>query len=297
MLRKILSGLLAIIVILACIYGLLVLISQPMPEHPFFSDQGVLVIAHQGGDGLRPSNTMASFQNAVDLGVDVLEMDIHSTSDNVLVTIHDATVDRTTDGTGRVHDFTFAELQQLDAGYDWPTLEEEADNTDRPFRGQRIVIPALEEVFQTFPDMRMNIEIKQQEPSIAAPFCALLREYGMTDQVLVASFSQTAITEFRQACTEVPTSAVESEVRLFFVLNTIGLSAAYQPTIFAFQVPEYSAGLQVVTHSFVRNAQQHNIHVHPWTINDTESMQRMIDAGVNGIITDYPDLLLELLGR
>lgn len=292
--------LVAVVLLLGVIvYGLLAFRATPMAAHPFFraDDPSPLVIAHQGGDGERPSNTMVAFQYAVELGVDVLEMDIHSTRDGVLVTIHDATVDRTTNGTGRVHDFTFAELQELDAGYEWPTVEEEAGRTDRPYRGQGIVIPALEEVFSTFPQMRMVIEIKQTEPSIVQPFCDLLREYSMQEQVIVASFHPEPMYAFRDACPEVATAGVEEEILPFFVLNTVGLSGAYQPTAEAFQVPEYSGDLHVVTQRFVENAHAKNVMVQPWTINSVDQMERMVDVGVNGIMTDYPARLMELLGR
>lgn len=298
MLRKrILPTLAILILVLIGVYAFFALRSQPIPEHPFFEHDGILVMAHQGGDGLRPGNTLAAFRHAAELGADVLEMDIHSTSDGVLVVIHDDTVDRTTDGSGRVQDFTFVQLQELDAGYHWPTLSEGQDSEGHPYRGQGIAIPALEEVFQEFPDYRMNIEIKQREPSIVQALCDLIAEYDMQEQVLVASFHPETITEFREACPEIPTSGVEPEIRLFFGLNTVGLYALYQPTAYAFQVPEYSGGLHVVTENFVRGAQAHNVQVHPWTLNTREDMQRMIDLGVDGIITDYPDVLLELLGR
>jgi glycerophosphoryl diester phosphodiesterase len=297
MLRWLLRLIMAIVILLVVVYVGLVIRSQPMPDHPFFVDNQFLVIAHQGGDGLRPSNTMSAFENAVALGVDVLEMDIHSTQDGILVTIHDATIDRTTNGSGRVLDYTFEALQQFDAGYHFPTLAEEAHRSDKPYRGQGITIPALTEIFEAFPEMPMVIEIKQKTPSIVTPFCELLRQYQMTDQVVVATFHEDTVREFRQVCPEVPTAAVESEVRLFFVLNSIGLTPGFQPEAYAFQVPEYSGDLQVVTRSFVENAQQHNIDVHPWTINDEAGMRRLIAAGVQGIITDYPDKLLQILGR
>jgi glycerophosphoryl diester phosphodiesterase len=297
--RMLLRVLLLLIIVGAAIYGVLALRATPMPPHPFFraDDPDILVIAHQGGDGERPSNTMLAFQYAADIGVDVLEMDIHSTRDGVLVTIHDATVDRTTDGTGRVNEMTFAELQELDAGYDWPTVEEEAGRTDRPYRGQGVVIPALEEVFQTFPAWRMVIEIKQQEPSIVQPFCDLLREYNLQEQVIVASFHPDTMYAFRDTCPEVATSAVEEEILPFFVMSTLGLSGAYQPTAESFQVPEYSGDFHIVTERFIENAHAKNVMVQPWTINSTEQMQRMMGVGVNGIMTDYPARLLELLGR
>lgn len=280
------------------VYLIFVWLSSPVEETPFFSQvtaDAPWVIAHQGGDGLRPSNTLIAFQHAVDLKVDVLEMDIHSTSDGVLVTIHDDTVDRTTDGSGRVQEFTFEALQALDAGYHWPTLAEESDREDRPFRGQGISIPSLEEIFIAFPEMPMNIEIKQKEPSITQPFCDLIFEYNMQDQVLVASFHRETITEFREVCPGIPTSGVENEIRNFFILNTLFLGRTYQSPANAFQVPEKFGSLQVITPRFVRNAQQHNVAVHVWTVNSEEQMRAMLAAGVDGIITDYPDLLIETI--
>ncbi len=299
LLRRLLITLVALALVGAGIYAIFAARAQPLPPHPFFrtDDPPVLVIAHQGGDGERPSNTMAAFQYAVDIGVDVLEMDVHSTADGVLVTIHDATVDRTTDGTGRVNDMTFAELQQLDAGYDWPTLEEESHRTDRPYRGQGITIPALEEVFTTFPQMRMIIEIKQTEPPIAQQLCDLLRAHGLAEQVIIASFHPEPMQEFRAACPESATAAVEDEIRPFFIPSTLGLSGAYAPPARAFQVPEYSGGLHVVTPRFIEDARAKNVVVQPWTINSEAQMRTMIELGVNGIMTDYPARLLELLGR
>lgn len=296
--RYLVGSILAVFILAAVIYLFFAARSRPMSAHPFFRpDDSLLVMAHQGGDGERPSNTMMAFEHAAELGVDALEMDVHSTRDGVLVVIHDATIDRTTDGSGRVNDFTFEELQQFDAGYDWPTLAEESHRTDRPFRGQGAKIPALEEVLASFPEMRMLIEIKQETPSIVQPLCDLLREYSMEDQTMVASFKPQPLYELRRTCPEVATAAVEEEIRPFFFLNSVGLGRAYQSSAHAFQVPEYGGGFHVLTQLFVDGAHLHNVEVHPWTINDEESMQRMIGLGVDGMITDYPGRLMELLKR
>ena len=256
-----------------------------------------LVIAHQGGEGLRPSNTMAAFEHAAELGVDMLEMDIHSTQDGVLVVIHDATVDRTTDGSGAVLDFTFEELQTLDAGYHWPTLGDHPQAGEYPYRGQGITIPALEEVFQAFPDYPMTIEIKQAEPSITQPFCDLLRDYDMTDQVIVPSFHDEVTLEFREVCPEVATAGTEAEIREFYTLSFRGELEGYEPFAAAFQVPESYGGLPITTPQFVADAQSFGIEIQVWTINEVEDMERLIELGVDGIMTDYPDRLLALLGR
>jgi len=113
---KFLLGLVALLIV---IYVVLALLAKPIPDHPFFDQDGVLVMAHRGGRGLWPENTLYAFERAVELGVDVLEMDIHSTQDGAFVVMHDSTVDRTTNGSGPIQDFTLVELKDLDAGYGW----------------------------------------------------------------------------------------------------------------------------------------------------------------------------------
>jgi glycerophosphoryl diester phosphodiesterase len=304
MLRKILKGIAIflgiVLVIVVLLIGAAVWLSEPMPEHPFFArvaDDRVLVLAHQGGDGEWPSNTLFAFENAAALGVDVLEMDVHTSSDGEIVVIHDGTVDRTTDGSGEVSAMTLAELQALDAGYDWPTVEGHPDlgTENHPYRGQGIRIPTLEEIFMAFPDYPISIEIKQESPSMAEPLCALIREYEREDWVIIASFRESAMQEFRAACPEIATMGIQPEVTLYYALNTAMLSAAWQPTTHAFAVPEYFGDLHVLTESFVANTKQHHVRVYPWTINSVEAMQKMIDLGVDGLITDYPTLAMDII--
>lgn len=270
------------------------LLAHPAPQAAFFSAiTPPLVIAHQGGDGLRPGDTLAAFENAARMGVDVLEMDVHASLDGVLVVMHDATVDRTTDGSGALKEMTLEQIKTLDAGYNWTP----DGGLTYPYRGQGIRVPTLEEVFQAFPGYRMNIEIKQTEPSIAVALCDLIRQYHMLDRVLVASFHAQAMSEFRTACPEVATSMHEAEIRPLYFLARVGLAGLVSPTAQAVQVPEYWGSIHVLVPSFVRGAQRRGVQVHAWTINQPADMQRMLDLGVDGIITDYPDRLLELLGR
>ncbi len=269
--------------------------SKQAPNHPYYGSDlpYPLVIAHQGGDGLWPGNTLYAFERAAELGVDVLEMDLHISKDGALVLIHDDSVDRTTDGTGLIEEMTLAELKTLDAGYDWST----DDGQTAPFRGQGITVPTLEEVFQAFPDYRMTIEIKKTESSMAAPFCDMIREYEMQDKILVASFHDERMEEFRGVCPEVATSSASRETRVFVLLSKIFYGRLYSPAFFALQVPEESSNITVMTEQFVRAAHERNLKVEPWTINDPEQMKTYIDWGVDGIITDRPDLMLEILGR
>ncbi|MDX1614723.1 MAG: glycerophosphodiester phosphodiesterase [Candidatus Promineifilaceae bacterium] len=282
---------LALLILLA-VYVVLRLLADPAPDHAWFrADEGPLVIAHQGGDGLWPGNTLFAFERAWNLGVDVLEMDMHASADGTLVLMHDATVERTTDGNGAINELTLGELKELDAGYDWSP----DDGATFPYRGQGISVPTLDEVFAAFPQARFNIEIKQAQPSITAPFCTKIREYGLSEQVLVGSFHDEALQEFRQVCPEVATSTGQNEVIVFFALQLLFLDDVYSPAAEALQVPETRSGLRVLSPRFVRAAHSRNLDVHAWTINDTADMRRLLELGLDGIITDYPDRLLAVL--
>jgi glycerophosphoryl diester phosphodiesterase len=265
--RKWLWGLLGLIVVLVIVYAALATLAQPAAAPPFFEQvqQRPWVMAHRGGKGLWPENTMHAFEGAVSLGVDVLEMDVHSTADGALVVIHDSTVDRTTEGSGPVQAFTLEELKALDAGYDWSP----DDGKAFPFRGQGIAVPTVEEVFAAFPATPLNIEIKQVEPSLAAPLCQMMRAFDVTDSVLVASFHNEVMAEFRRECPEVATATQQNEVVSLFILSKAFLDAAHG----------------------------RKLQVHAWTINEANDMRRLLALGVDGIITDYPDRLMQLLGR
>jgi len=253
----------------------------------------LLVFAHRGGGGLIPENTLEAFVYSAKMGVDVLELDVHSTADGTLVVMHDAAVDRTTDGRGRVNELTLEAVKKLDAGYLFSP-----DNTQTfPFRGKGISVPTLREIFDALPEMTFNIEPKQHTPSIIKSLCALVRERKMVDKVIIGSFNQTTIDDFRRECPEVATSASPSEVIKFLALVKTGLGDSYSPPMQALQVPENLGKLQVVSKEFVEIAHRRNLKVHVWTINETADMQRLIEIGVDGIMTDYPDRLLMLLGR
>ena len=266
------------------------------PNHPFLG-QGLVppfVIAHRGGAGLWPENTLYAFQRAAAMGVDILETDMHSTADGALVLIHDPTVDRTTNGSGRVNHLTLSQLKALDAGYYWS----EDGGSSFPFRGQGITVPMLEEVFSAFRAIRINIDIKQARPSVAERFCRLILDFGMVDRVMVASFNSSILRQFRRLCPAVATSAGRSEVRLFYALSLLSPRAAFLPAgCYALQVPVSRKGLRVITRRFLSSARLRNLQVHAWTVNSGPEMEWLLRLGVDGIVTDYPDRLLALLGR
>ena len=295
-LKHVLTGLLGLFVLLGVAYVGLSLTARPAEPHPFFEGDrdGVLVMAHQGGDGLWPSNTLYAFRRAVAAGADVLELDVHASQDGALVVIHDDTLDRTTDGGGLVKDKTLAELKKLDAGYDWSP---ERTGESFPYRGRGITIPTLEEVFEAFPDTRVNVEIKQTDPDIVGPLCDLVERYGREDTTLVVSFYDAATRAFRERCPDVATAATPNEIRTFFILTTLFVDRAYLPQAQALQVPEAQGNLRLVTRRLTRAAHRKNVQVHVWTVDDAADMARLLDWGVDGIITDRPDRLLKVLGR
>ena len=286
---------LGVVLILAGIYIYFAMqTGQPALERAIFKTENTrpLVFAHRGGGGLFPENTLEAFRYSVQMGVDVLELDVHSTLDGTLVVMHDGGVDRTTNGRGRVSEMTLAELKKLDAGYQFTP----DDGKTFPYRGRGITIPTLQEIFDSFPSMTFNVEPKQVEPSVVKPLCAMIRARNMTEKVIVGSFRQAAIDEFRQECAEVATAATPSEVSEFLALYKVGLGASYSPPMQVLQIPERVGSIQVASKDFIDTARKLNLKVHVWTINETEDMQRLLEMKVDGIMTDYPDRLLKLLG-
>lgn len=307
--------LLALIVIVVAAYLLMVGLASPRTPSRYVASlpTGVSVLAHAGGAGLWPDNTMRAFEGSVAAGADVLELDVQESSDDVLMVIHDDTVDRTTNGTGTVASQTSAQLQTLDAGY-WWTPEGTAGPDGGPveqtpgashadtdvtyrYRDEGITIPTLQQVFDAFPTVPINIEIKPDDAGTAADLCALIRRNDRLDSVMVASFHAHALRSFRDACPSVATSADKRATTVFYVLARARLAATATPVMDALQVPEFQGNLRVVTPHFVQAAHARGVRVEVWTVNDVQSMRRLIDMGVDGIITDRPDRALALLGR
>jgi glycerophosphoryl diester phosphodiesterase len=285
------------ILLILLLVGISFVVNPKAPANQYYL--GVtrpLVIAHQGGDGVWPGDTMYAFEKAVEIGADVLEMDAHITQDGEIVLMHDEAVDRTTDGTGLIENLTLAEIKQLDAAYKWSN----DDGKTFPFRGQRIQVPTLNELFERFPNMRYVIEIKLTQNPIDKPFCSLIRAYNMQGKVIVASFHDEAMRIFRETCPEVATSASRTEVRNFVLLGKVFLSGFIVPQYQSIQPPydpSESLGINIMTERFIREAHAKNIRVEPWTVNDPELMMQYIEWGVDGIITDRPDLMVELLNK
>jgi glycerophosphoryl diester phosphodiesterase len=234
---------------------------------------------------------MLAFAKAVELGVDALELDVHATRDGAIVVCHDATVDRVSDGSGRIKEMSWAELSTLDAGYRWTE-----DGESFPFRGQGLKLPALDEVLAAFPAHWLNIDIKQHNPPIAALVAELIAEYQAEARVCVGSFDDRTIAAFRQACPEAATAATPREVRRLFMLGSLGLAGLYRRRKEqAVQVPRRQGRLALVTPRFVRAAHANRLAVHVWTVNQPDEMRDLLAIGVDGLITDHPDRLIDVL--
>ena len=208
--------------------------------------------------------------------------------------MHNKTVDETTNGTGRINSFTLKEIQELDAGCKWTI-----DGKTFPFQCQGIRVPTLKEVFEAFPETRMVIEIKQTKPSIVKPLADLIRDYKMTEKVLVASFYHRALKEFRRECPEVATSASTLELFKFLIGNTLFKGLAKVPAIDAVQVGIrfFNIPIPFINRRTIQAARDMNIPIQAWTVNGWDDMKKMISAGVDGIITDNPSELLRTLNR
>ncbi len=255
----------------------------------------VLNIAHRGGRRIRPEHTIVAYDKALEDGADVLELDVHETSDGVLVVMHDATVDRTTDCTGAIKEMTLEELRQCDAGYDFTS----DGGQSYPYRGMGLVVPTMEEVLDRYPDTPFVIEVKQQTPPIVDHFVGVLRQYEMTDQVIGSAFSDSVLAELRAAAPEIATNVGENETLVFWGKAYDPIDPEYVPPAEFLQVPTtYNVGdriVEVLHPGFIPRAHELDMYVQVWTINDEQEMRDLIEMGVDGIMTDDPPLLTQVI--
>ncbi len=260
------------------------------PPVTYFSGPVPRNIAHRGGRGLFPENTLYAFEHALALNVQILETDAWRTRDGHVVLLHDADVDRTTNGRGPVKEMTLDEVRGLDAAYRFSPDGGES----YPLRGQGITIPTLEEAFHRFPHARFCIEIKQASPPMEQDVLSLIEAYGMTEKVCVSSFHDPVMEAVRKRNPELCTGSGIGEI-LLFMLTPLDRIRELPVQARLFQIPEEELGIPVLTPGFVEKALDRNMEVHVWTINDPADMQRILDMGAHGIITDYPDRLNEVM--
>jgi len=261
----------------------------PRPEHPAL-EKSPLLIAHRGGAGVWPENTLFAFQHAADLGVDVLEMDVHLTADDNLVVIHDADVKRTTNGSGPVASMTVAQLQQLDAAYNFSP----DDGATHPYRGQGITIPTLDQILDTFPHILINIEIKNDDVHAAERLSQIIDAHHAQNHVIVASFHEKPLARFRTLQPQIPTAATTNEIKTFYILEKLHLWRFHRAHADVYQIPPSKGSARLDTPNFIEHAHKLNQKVQYWTINDADEIQRLLSLGADGIMTDDPALGLRV---
>lgn len=253
-----------------------------------------LNIAHRGGAGIAPENTLEGFREGLRVGAGVVELDAHITADGHVVVIHDPTVDRTTDGTGDVREMTLSELKELDAGYRFTP----DGGSTYPYRDEGVRVPTLEEVYREFLEVPINVEIKADRPGIEEAILRVIEGAGAEDRTLVVSEKTAIIRRFRRTSDgRVATASSIGEIVAFYLLSRLHLSGLLRPPYLALQGPEVYRGLRVVTPGFVRAAQESGLRVDVWTINTEPDMRRLLGYGMDGIMTDRPDVLARLLSE
>ncbi len=244
-----------------------------------------LVFAHRGGSKLAPENTLRAFDIGLAHGADGVECDVHLSRDGVPVIIHDATLDRTTNAAGAVGALTAAELARVDAGYRF------ACDGAFPFRGQEIGIAPLEALLRRHRALTI-IELKQPEPALARAVIDVIRRSDAVDRVCVGSFHRRALATIRAESPEIQTSASEPEARITLYKSWLRLPEFGDKPYVAFQVPERAGRLKVVSPSFVRQVHAQDASAQVWVVDQPADVTRLLTWGVDGIISDRPDLAI-----
>jgi glycerophosphoryl diester phosphodiesterase len=252
---------------------------------PVLSGPRPFAIAHRGSRLLWPENTMVAFRGATRLGIRWLETDLHLTSDGVIVCLHDDDLDRTTDASGPVWEYTSHALATVDAAFSF--TREGAT----PHRGTGVRVPTLETVVTVFDECRFVVDLKQD--GLAEPLVELVGDLGMEDRVIVGSFSDRRLDELRNRSRgRIATSTGTRETALRWATAILGLPTA--PAA-ALQVPRRTRNLPVVNRRTVNRFHRAGAQVHVWTINHPSEMEELLDLGVDGIITDRPDVLRDVM--
>lgn len=244
-----------------------------------------LIIAHRGDSSNFPENSLAGMKSAVDLKVDMLETDIRLTKDNELVIFHDESIDRVSNGKGKLIESTLDELKQFKL----------TDNLNSS-NNQEHKILTLTELFESFPSVKINIDIKNQESIAVSKLVEIIKEEkNASERIIVSSFHDQQIINFRKKLPNIKTGASPLEIKKFIILMKFKLLFSFKSNFYSFQVPMYHESTKIITPSFIKQAQKKNIRTMVWTINDVDTMNYLIQLGVDGIFTDYPSMLIKLL--
>ena len=226
---------------------------------------------------------MPALDNGMALGADGLEIDVQLSADGIPVVIHDKTLDRTTDRVGPVRSLTVDELSRVDAGFHF-----ELDG-GHPFRGKGIGVPTLEDVLRRHARARIIVEMKGAEPELARAVGSVIRRANAAAMVCVGSFEQASIDALRAEFPGIATSASQPEARWTLHRSWVRWPWQSRRPYVAFQVPEHAGRMRVVSRTFVRHVHREGHVVQVWVVNERDDIHRLLDWGVDGIISDRPD--------
>lgn len=262
-------------------------------RHPYFDLPRPIPVGHRGASGERPENTLPAFERALAQGARILETDVQPTRDGVAVVFHDADLDRTTDGHGPVARQALDALRELDAGYRFSP----DGGRSFPCRGRGIAIPTLDEAFAAFPEARFNIEVKQGDRAFlerVVQACA-----PRAERTLLTSGSDAVMAELRSvlASTGVPVAMGASTGDCIAFVKAAAGGGEPPPEPMALQVPTHFGGQPLVTPELVAFAHAHDVQVHVWTINEPAEIERLLDLGVDAVMSDFPSRVVEAIGR
>jgi glycerophosphoryl diester phosphodiesterase len=243
-----------------------------------------LVFGHRGGSRLAPENTLAAFDRGVAEGVDGLELDVRLSRDGEVISCHDASIDRTCGGRGPVAERTAAELAMVDAGYHFSP----GDGTF-PFRGRGVGVPTLRAVLARYPGLPLVVEMKDDTQAMVEATVAVVREAGAASRVCLGSFHQGVLRAARRLAPEIATGAGRQEVVHALIWARLGW---FPPPhrYDALQVPESRQGIRVVTPRLVGAAHRAGLRVQVWIVDGADDVRRLLDWGVDAVITDRPDV-------
>lgn len=260
------------------------------PDTDFFAPGMPRAFGHRGSAGTHPENTLEAFAAAAALGIEYLELDVHMTRDGEIVVSHDDHLERTCGRAGVIREMTYAEISTADAGRMF-TL----DGKHFPFRDKGVKVPRLADVLAAFPRLPIEIEVKQIAPSVVATMLGVIDRAGKRRSVFVASEHQQPLDEIRMLAPGIPTNFSYFETGGFF--QAMVSREAYRPPGDALQIPPSYESWQLVTPESVEFAHRVGVEVHVWTVNEQAEMTRLLDMGVDGLISDYPRRLLEVIRR
>jgi glycerophosphoryl diester phosphodiesterase len=260
--------------------------AAPCPPSPF-QQRKMLVIAHAGGEGLGPANTLEAMRLSFKAGADVNDADVHITKDGVLVAMHDDTVDATTNGHGFVRDMTLAELKAIDAGYAFA-----GPNNDFPFRGKGVTVPTIEEILTEFPTRLTSLEFKDDDGAAPATMCALLSRLGQSKNVYISSDTDPPIDEFAKMCSGVVTTVTDAMVPALIAAQK-DPNSRYCATVPIGQ-PPYSADRKPTVES-IKWAHDHGLASFTWTVDDPDTLRYLAVIGMDAVYTTRPDIARKIV--